>query len=149
MQVSTFLWFDGRAEQAAVRYTGLFAGSTILDAQRAADGRITTVTFELAGQRYVAYNGGPQFSFTGAISLYADCDTQEEVDRVWAGLADDGQEGPGGSLTDCFGVSWQVIPKAVGQLLNDAEPDAAERILTALHAMTKIDIQGLIDARDR
>jgi predicted 3-demethylubiquinone-9 3-methyltransferase (glyoxalase superfamily) len=147
--VSTFLWFDGAAEAAADHYTRLFAGSRILETQRAADGRVTTVTFELAGQRYVAYDGGPRFGFTGAISLYAECDTQEEVDELWAGLADGGQEGPGGSLTDRFGVSWQVMPRAVGALLADAGPDAADRVLTALHAMTRIDIQGLIDARDR
>ncbi|WP_280260949.1 VOC family protein [Nocardia abscessus] len=149
MRVSTFLWFDGQAEQAAHHYTGLIADSEILDVQRAADGRATTVTFELAGQRYIAYNGGPQFAFTGALSMYVDCDTQEEVDIVWAGLTDGGHEGPGGSLTDRFGVTWQVIPKALGELLGSAEPDAAERILTAVHGMTKIDIRGLLAARGR
>ncbi|MFC3996177.1 VOC family protein [Nocardiopsis sediminis] len=149
MQVSTFLWFDGRAEEAADHYTGVFDDSAVLDVQRAPDGRVMTVTFELAGQRYVAYNGGPEFTFTGAISLYAECDTQEEVDRVWANLTDGGKEGPGGSLTDRFGVTWQVMPKALGELLNAAGPDEAERILTALHAMTKIDVQRLIDARDQ
>lgn len=149
MQVSTFLWFEGQAEQAAELYTGLFADSRILSTERAPDGRVTTVAFELAGQRYVAYDGGPRFSFTGAMSLYVECDTQEDVDRTWAALTDGGQEGPGGSLTDRFGVSWQVVPRAVSELLGNAEPDAAERILTALHAMTRIDIQGLVDARDR
>ena len=149
MRVSTFLWFDGQAEQAAAHYTGLFSGSTIIDTQRAADGRVTTVTFELAGQRYVAYNGGTRNPFTGAISLYAECETQAEVDAVWAALTDGGHEGPGGSLTDRFGVAWQVMPKALGELLNDAQPSAAERVLTALHAMTKVDIQGLLDARNR
>jgi predicted 3-demethylubiquinone-9 3-methyltransferase (glyoxalase superfamily) len=149
MRVSTFLWFDGQAEQAADHYTRLIADSEILDIQRAADGRATTVTFELAGQRYIAYNGGPQFAFTGALSMYVDCDTQEEVDIVWAGLTDGGHEGPGGSLTDRFGVTWQVIPKALGELLGGAEPDAAERILAAVHGMTKIDIRGLLAARGR
>ncbi|MGK8509286.1 VOC family protein [Nocardia asiatica] len=149
MRVSTFLWFDGRAEEAADHYTRLIADSEILDVQRAADGRVTTVTFELAGQRYIAYNGGPQFAFTGALSIYVECDTQDEVDTVWAGLTDGGREGPGGSLTDRFGVTWQVIPKALGELLGGAEPEAAERILTAVHGMTKIDIQGLLAASGR
>jgi predicted 3-demethylubiquinone-9 3-methyltransferase (glyoxalase superfamily) len=146
MQMSTFLWFDGLAEQAADHYTGLIADSEVLGIQRAADGRATTVTFELAGQRYIAYNGGPQFAFTGALSMYVECDSQDEVDAVWAGLTDGGHEGPGGSLTDRFGVTWQVIPKALGDLLAGAEPDRAERILTAVHGMTKIDIQGLLAA---
>jgi predicted 3-demethylubiquinone-9 3-methyltransferase (glyoxalase superfamily) len=149
MQVSTFLWFDGQAEAAAAHYTGVFAGSEILHTQRDATGRVTTVTFELAGHRYVAYDGGPELSFTGAVSCYVECTTQQEVDVLWAGLTDGGKEGPGGSLTDRFGMTWQIIPKAVGDLLADAGPDASERILTALHGMTKIDIQGLRDARDR
>lgn len=146
MQMSTFLWFDGHAEEAAEYYTRLFADSPILAIQRAADGRPTSVTFELAGQRYIAFNGGPQFTSTGAISLYVDCDTQEEVDGIWAHLTDGGREGPGGSLTDRFGITWHVVPTAVGELLDAAEPAAADRILTALHGMTKINIQGLIDA---
>ncbi|MEU4313983.1 VOC family protein [Nocardia sp. NPDC024068] len=147
MPVSTFLWFDGRAEEAAAHYTKLFADSAIHAVERGPDGAATTVTFELSGQRFIAYNGGPRFDFTGAVSLYADCETQEEVDTLWAGLTDGGAEGPGGSLTDRFGVTWQVIPKAMGELLAEAEPDAARRILTAIHAMKKIDIQGLADAR--
>lgn len=148
MQVCTFLWFDGRAEEAAGHYTGLFADSAVLDVARTSDGTATTVTFELEGQRFLAYNGGPGFSFTGAISLYVDCDTQQEIDALWAGLTDGGSEGPGGSLTDRFGVSWQVLPKAMNELLADAEPVAAQRILEAIHAMKKIEIQGLIDARE-
>ncbi|MFE7743151.1 VOC family protein [Nocardia sp. NPDC057455] len=146
MQMSTFLWFDGLAEQAADHYTRLITDSRILDIQRAADGRATTVTFELAGQRYIAYNGGPQWAFTGALSMYVECASQDEVDTVWAGLTDGGSEGPGGSLTDRFGVTWQVIPKALGELLESAEPATAERILSAVHGMTKIDIRGLLAA---
>ncbi|MFI5718697.1 VOC family protein [Nocardia sp. NPDC051750] len=149
MQVSTFLWFDGRAEEAAEHYTGLFAGAEILDRQRTADGKVATVTFDLGGQRYIAHNGGPQFRFTQAISLYVDCETQEELNRIWTGLTDGGEEGPGGSLTDRFGVTWQVVPKVLSELLGHAEPEAAERILNAVHAMKKIEIRGLVDARDR
>lgn len=148
MQVSTFLWFDGRAEEAARHYTGLFADSAVLDVQRAPDGTATTVIFRLGGQRFVAYNGGPGFGFTAAISLYVDCDTQEEVDAVWARLTEGGSEGPGGSLTDRFGITWQVLPKELNDLLADAEPAAAQRILNAVHAMKKIEIRGLIEARE-
>lgn len=149
MRASTFLWFDGRAEEAAEHYTEIVAGSVILERQRDADGRVSTVVFELAGQRYIAHNGGPLFTFSGAISLYLECDTQQEVDTAWAALTEGGKEGPGGSLTDRFGVTWQVIPKALAELLADADPDAAARIVGAVHTMTKIDIQGLADARDR
>ncbi|ONI75754.1 hypothetical protein BWI15_07990 [Kribbella sp. ALI-6-A] len=146
MQVSTFLWFDDQAEEAAELYTSVLPASKILDRQRAADGRVTTVVFELAGQRLVAYNGRSRLPFTPALSLYVTCDTQEDIDTVWAELSDGGEPGPGGSLTDRFGVTWQIIPRTLGELLTDAEPDASERILTALHAMTKISIQGLVDA---
>ncbi|MGP4017732.1 VOC family protein [Saccharopolyspora sp. 5N708] len=146
MQLSTFLWFDGQAEEAANHYTGIFADSEIIDIQRAPDGRVTTVVFDLAGQRHIAFNGESPLTFSPAISLYVECDTQEEVDAVWAGLTDGGQEGPGGSLTDRFGITWQVMPTALGELLDGAELDTADRILNAVHGMTKIRIQGLIDA---
>jgi predicted 3-demethylubiquinone-9 3-methyltransferase (glyoxalase superfamily) len=149
MRASTFLWFDGQAEEAAELYTRVVAGSAILDRQRDTDGRVVTVVFDLGGQRCIAHNGGPQFTFGGGISLYLDCASQEEVDTAWAALTEGGKEGPGGSLTDRFGVTWQVVPTALADLLAAAEPAAAERILTATHAMTRIDIQGLIEARDR
>ncbi|RJO78313.1 VOC family protein [Nocardia panacis] len=149
-RVSTFLWFDGRAEEAADHYTGAFADAKILDTQRALDGGVSTVTFELAGQRYIAYNGGPELSFTGAaISPHVECDTQDEIDTLWAALTDGGREGPGGSLTDRFGVTWQILPTTLRKLLDNSEPEAAGRVLTALHAMTRIDIQILIDAHDQ
>ncbi|MGW0249791.1 VOC family protein [Nocardia goodfellowii] len=149
MRASTFLWFDGRAEEAAEHYTDLVAGSAILDRQRDADGRVHTVTFDLGGQRCIAFNGGPRFTSTGAMSMYLECDSQEEVDTAWAALTEGGAEGPGGSLTDRFGVTWQVVPTALSELLAEADPPAAERVLQAVHAMTKIEIQALIEARDR
>ena len=148
MQVSTFLWFDGRAEEAAQHYTDIFDDSRVLGTDRTPDGTVTTVTFELGGQRYIAYDGGPEITFSRGMSLYADCTTQEEVDRVWAALTDGGTEGPGGSLTDRFGVTWQVLPRALADLLADADPAAAARILDAVHGMTKIEIATLIEARD-
>ncbi|MCX0274836.1 VOC family protein [Nocardia zapadnayensis] len=149
MQASTFLWFDGHAEEAAELYTHVVAGSAILDRQRDTDGRVVTVVFDLGGQRCIAHNGGAQFTFGGGISLYLDCASQEEVDTAWAALTEGGKEGPGGSLTDRFGVTWQVVPSALADLLAAADPAAADRILTAIHAMTRIDIQGLTEARDR
>ncbi|SHJ75254.1 Glyoxalase superfamily enzyme, possibly 3-demethylubiquinone-9 3-methyltransferase [Nocardiopsis flavescens] len=148
MRVSTFLWFDGPAEEAAEFYTGLFADATVLDVQRDADGAARIVVFEIAGQRCIAHNGGPGYTFGTAISMYIDCDTQEEVDDLWAALTEGGEEGPSGSLTDRYGVTWQIIPRALETLLAGAGPDAAERVLAALGTMTRIDIQGLADARD-
>lgn len=147
MRASTFMWFDGQAREAADLYTRLIPDAEIVDLQRATDGQITTVTFELAGQRYIAYNGGSRLEFGPGMSMYVECDTQEEIDRVWAGLTEGGQEGPGGSLVDRFGVTWQVLPTTMGEILAGAEPEAADRILAAVHAMKKINIQHLIEAR--
>ncbi|RII08652.1 3-demethylubiquinone-9 3-methyltransferase [Streptomyces sp. YIM 130001] len=149
MHVSTFLWLDGQAEAVAAHYTNLFADSGIRDVQRDPDGRVTTVEFTLGGQRYVAYNGGAQYPLTPAVSLYAECATQQELDALWAGLADGGEEGPGGSLTDRFGVTWQVLPSQLRELLRSADPGTAQRVLSALHAMTRIEIQALVDAHDQ
>lgn len=149
MQISTFLWLDGQAEELATYYTKVFADSGIGDIQYDPDGRVTTVDFTLGGQRYVAYNGGSQYPLTPAFSMYAECQTQPELDSLWAGLADGGEEGPGGSLTDRFGVTWQVMPANLRDLLRSGDAGAAQRVLTALHAMTKIDIQGLVDAHDQ
>ncbi|MFI5658839.1 VOC family protein [Streptomyces sp. NPDC051684] len=146
MSVSTFLWVDGQAEALATRYTALFPNSGIRDTQRDAAGRVTTVDFTLDGQHYTAYNGGPQYPLTPAISLYTECETQTELDALWVDLTDGGTEGPGGSLVDRFGMTWQVMPMCLCDLLRTAEPEAAGRVLSALHAMTKIDIQSLIDA---
>lgn len=143
MQPSTFLYFDGRAEEAAELYTGIFTDSAIIDRQLDPEGVVSRITFELAGQRYMAYNGNARFVFTSAISIYVDCETQEEVDKLWSALTLGGQEGPGGSLTDRFGVTWQVYPTELRELLDAAEPAAAARILNALHAMRKIDVAGL------
>ncbi|GAB3835729.1 VOC family protein [Kribbella italica] len=146
MQLSTFLWFDDQAEEAAEQYTTLFPASKILDRQRGADGQVTAITFELAGQRVVAYNGNSHLTFTKALSLHVVCDTQDDIDTAWAGLTDGGEPGPGGSLTDRFGVSWQIVPRTLAGLLTDADPAVAERILATLHTMTKIDVQALITA---
>ena len=146
MRVSTFLWFCDEAEEAATFYTGLFAGSRITETRRTADGKVTTVAFDLAGQSCIAFNGGTPLPRTAAMSMFAECDTQDDIDEIWSALADGGSEGPGGSLTDRFGITWQVLPAVLNELLDSSAPETAERILAAVHGMQKISIQRLIDA---
>ncbi|WP_435880394.1 VOC family protein [Streptomyces nondiastaticus] len=151
-KIKPFLWFDGRAEEAASHYVSVFDDSRVVAVQRygeagpGAPGSVMTVEFELAGQRFVALNGGPQFSFTEAVSFSVDCADQEEVDRFWARLGEGGEEGPCGWLKDRFGLSWQVTPRRLIELLNDPDQAAAERVMRAMMGMRKIDIQGLEDA---
>ncbi|MBO0869228.1 MAG: VOC family protein [Micromonosporaceae bacterium] len=157
-KITTFLWYDNQAEPAARLYTSLFGDSRILRIQRTPPGgpgeagSVMLVEFELAGQRFIALNGahGPGQSFTEAVSLYVDCQTQEEVDELWGRLtADGGQEGPCGWLKDRFGVSWQIVPDALPRLLGDPDPARAGRVMQAMMSMQKIDIRGLVAAYDQ
>jgi predicted 3-demethylubiquinone-9 3-methyltransferase (glyoxalase superfamily) len=152
-KITTFLWFDDQAEEAVELYTSVFDDSRVLDVQRYGEqgrgtpGTVMTLTFELAGQRFIALNGGPHFRFTEAISLYVDCATQEEVDDLWTRLtADGGQEGECGWLKDRFGLSWQIIPRTLTDLLADPDPEKSQRVMRAMLTMKKLDIQGLKDA---
>ncbi|MFC4014019.1 VOC family protein [Nonomuraea purpurea] len=153
-KITTYLWFDNQAEEAAEFYTSLFEDSRILDVQRYGEagpgpaGTAMVVTFELAGQRYCALNGGPAFTFTEAISLYVDCASQEEVDELWAKLTDGGEESQCGWLKDRYGLSWQIIPKQLRELMSDPDPARAGRAMKAMLGMRKIEIQGLVDAAD-
>jgi predicted 3-demethylubiquinone-9 3-methyltransferase (glyoxalase superfamily) len=160
-KIITYLWFDNQAEEAATFYTSLFADSRILQVQRQGggsgsggieDGPAGTammVDFELAGQRFLALNGGPQFPFTEAISLFVDCADQAEVDDLWARLtADGGEESSCGWLKDKYGVSWQIIPKALPELLGDPDPAKAGAVLQAMLKMNKIDVPELQAAYD-
>jgi predicted 3-demethylubiquinone-9 3-methyltransferase (glyoxalase superfamily) len=113
--------------------------------QRAGEA-VMTVTFTLAGQEHIALNGGPHFTFNEAISLYVDCETQEEVDELWAKLTDGGEESQCGWLKDRYGLSWQIIPKALPELMQSSDPAAAERVMKAMFGMRKISVQGLLDA---
>ncbi len=149
-KITTFLWFDKEAEEAARFYTSIFPDSKVLavsrygDAGPGAKGTAMTVEFQLAGQRFLALNGGPQFKFTEAISLLVDCETQEEVDALWRKLTTGGgQEAPCGWLKDRFGLSWQIIPSALGQLLQDPDPERSKRVMQAMLRMKKIDIAAL------
>ena len=143
------LWFDGQAEQAAAHYTAIFPNSEILGITRygagtpGPEGEVMTVEFSLDGQRYVGLNGGPQFSFTEAISFQIHCADQDEVDHYWTRLSDGGEEGPCGWLKDRFGVSWQVVPTRLFELVGDPDSGRAQRATQAMLRMQKIDIAEL------
>lgn len=147
------LWFDNQAEQAAEFYTSVLPNSKITDVRRRPEGApgepgsVLVVEFELDGQPFMALNGGPAFTFTEAISFYRGCATQDEVDDLWAKLtADGGQESQCGWLKDKYGVSWQIVPTVLNELLADPDPAKAAAVMQALLAMRKIEIQGLLDA---
>ena len=148
-RISPFLWFDTEAEAAANYYVSIFENSRILEIARYGEagpgpkGGVMTVAFELDGQRFTALNGGPQFKFTEAISFSVDCKTQEEVDRYWEALSRDGEEGPCGWLKDKYGLSWQINPTVLGEMLNDRDPEKSRRVMEAMLKMKKIDIAGL------
>ena len=139
-KITPFLWFDGRAEEAARFYTSIFKNSKI-------DGVSTmSVTFYLEGQKFIALNGGPQFPFTEAISLFVDCATQEEVDELWEKLTAGGEPGRCGWLKDKFGLSWQIIPSILGEMLQDEDDAKSDRVMQTMLQMGKIDINALTQA---
>lgn len=143
------LWFDTLGEDAANFYVSVFPNSRIVEVTRYGDagprpaGTVMTVVFELDGQQFLALNGGPEFTFTEAISFQIDCGTQDEVDHYWEKLTDGGQPGPCGWLKDKFGVSWQVVPRALPQLLSDPDQEKAQRVMAAMMQMGKIQIDEL------
>jgi predicted 3-demethylubiquinone-9 3-methyltransferase (glyoxalase superfamily) len=151
-KITTFLWFDGQAEEAAVFYTAIFKDSKILNVSRYGEGAPTpagtamVVTFTLNGQEFMALNGGPEFRFNEAISLFVTCDTQQEVDQYWDVLCEGGEPGPCGWLKDKFGLSWQIVPTVLGELLSDSDPDKSRRVMEAMLKMSKIDIDLLKEA---
>jgi predicted 3-demethylubiquinone-9 3-methyltransferase (glyoxalase superfamily) len=148
------LWFDTQGEEAAEFYTSVFPNSKIVEVTRYGpsgprpEGMVMTVTFTLDGQEYVALNGGPEFTFSEAISFQVDCGSQEEVDEYWSRLSDGGEEGPCGWLKDRFGLSWQIVPEELVKLIGDPNPLRANAAMQAMLGMTKIDIQALRDAAD-
>src|SRR3954468_2928464 len=149
-KISPFLWYDTQAEEAANLYTSIFPNSKILAVARYGDagpgpkGSVMTVQFQLDGQEIIALNGGPIYKFTEAFSLSVDCKTQEEVDRYWTKLtADGGQEGPCGWCKDKFGLSWQITPSLLGQMLSDTDRKKAARVMEAMMKMKKLDIAAL------
>ena len=153
-KIAPCLWFDGQAEEAAKLYTSLFPGSRIVSVSRYGDAgpgpkrSVMTVQFRLAGQDFIALNGGPQYRFTEAFSLQIACEEQAEVDRLWSALSDGGSEGRCGWLKDRWGMSWQIVPRRLHELLADANPDRARRAMEAMLRMSKLNITELERAAD-
>jgi predicted 3-demethylubiquinone-9 3-methyltransferase (glyoxalase superfamily) len=148
-KITPCLWFDTQAEEAASFYTSVFKNSRILDVSRYGkagprpEGTVMTVAFELDGQEFVALNGGPEFTFNEAVSFQVNCETQEEVDEFWDTLSAGGEEGPCGWLKDRYGLSWQIVPTALNELLSDPDPEKAQKAMKAMLEMRKIDIAAL------
>ncbi len=149
-KITPFLWFNNQAEEATNFYVSVFKNSKVGNINRMGpDGPVFSTTFELEGQDFMALNGGPEFSFTEAISLYVSCKTQAEVDDLWAKLtADGGSESQCGWLKDKYGLSWQIIPDVLGQLIGDPDPEKAGRAMQAMLKMQKINIAELQRAHD-
>jgi predicted 3-demethylubiquinone-9 3-methyltransferase (glyoxalase superfamily) len=147
-KITTFLWFDNQAEEAARFYTGIFPNSEVLldnrlDSENSPGGTVTVVRFKLEGQEFLALNGGPMFKFTPAISLMVSCETQEEVDELWSKLLEGGEESQCGWLTDKYGLSWQITPRFLMEQLADPDRAKAHKVFEAMMQMRKIDIPTL------
>ena len=148
-KITTFLTYDGQAEEAMNLYTSVFPNSKVTSTRRYGEagpgeaGSLMTGTFELDGQEFMALNGGSSFTFGQGISLFVNCETQDEVDDLWERLSEGGEQGPCGWLTDRFGVSWQIIPRQLGELLGDEDTEKANRVMNAMLKMTKIEIAEL------
>jgi predicted 3-demethylubiquinone-9 3-methyltransferase (glyoxalase superfamily) len=148
-EITPCLWFDTEGEEAAKFYTSVFPNSRIVDVARYGEagprpeGTVMTVSFELDGHKFVALNGGPEFTFSEAISFQVSCKTQEEVDAFWSKLSKGGEEGPCGWLKDKYGLSWQIIPTALPELLSDPDPEKSQRVMAAMLSMKKIEIDEL------
>jgi predicted 3-demethylubiquinone-9 3-methyltransferase (glyoxalase superfamily) len=162
--ITPFLWFDDQAEEAARHYVSVFSsvgrgetgisdvaryGASGANAAGRPAGSVMTVAFRLDGQDIVALNGGPEFQFTEAVSLMVNCETQEEVDQLWERLSEGGEQGPCGWLKDRYGLSWQVVPTELAEMLQDEDPERAERVMAAMLQMKKIDLETLRQAYDQ
>jgi predicted 3-demethylubiquinone-9 3-methyltransferase (glyoxalase superfamily) len=148
-KITPCLWFDTEGEEAARFYTSLFPNSRIVHVARYGEagprpeGTVMTVLFELDGQRFLALNGGPEYTFGEAISFQVDCRSQDEVDSYWSALSEGGEKGPCGWLKDRFGVSWQIVPSVLPELLGDPDRERSQRVMRAMLEMRKIDIAEL------
>jgi predicted 3-demethylubiquinone-9 3-methyltransferase (glyoxalase superfamily) len=155
-KITPFLWFDHQAEEAVNFYVSIFRNSKIVNVARYGDdgakvsgrpkGSVMTVAFQLDGQPFVALNGGPLFTFSPAISFVVDCQTQEEVDRLWDRLSAGGEQQQCGWLRDQYGVTWQIVPSVLGELMSHPDPAKSQRVMQAMLQMTKLDINGLRQA---
>ncbi|MCJ7784072.1 MAG: VOC family protein [Desulfobacterales bacterium] len=158
-KITPFLWFDNQAEEAVNFYTSIFKNSKIKSVSRYGEagaeasgrpkGTVMTVTFELEGQEFIALNGGPHFTFSAAISFVVNCETQDEVDKLWEKLSEGGEKGQCGWLKDKYGVSWQIVPTVLGEMLQDKDPMKSEKVMEALLQMGKIDIKTLKQAYEQ
>ncbi|MEA2356907.1 MAG: hypothetical protein QOI62_167 [Solirubrobacteraceae bacterium] len=153
-KITPNLWFDTEAEEAADFYTSVFKNSRIVHVAHYTEagprpaGTVMTVEFELDGQRFVAINGGPQFTFDEAVSFQITCETQDDLDHYWDRLSEGGKEGPCGWLKDRYGLSWQVVPTGMEELFTDPDPQRAKRAMEAMLGMSKLDIAALRNAAD-
>jgi predicted 3-demethylubiquinone-9 3-methyltransferase (glyoxalase superfamily) len=153
-KITPFLWFDNQAEEAVKFYTSIFKNSKIGDVARYGEdgpgpkGSVMTISFQLDGQEFIALNGGPVFSFNSAISFMVHCKSQQEVDMYWEKLTEGGEEVQCGWLTDKYGLSWQIVPEVLPELMADKDPEKARRVTQALMKMKKIDIEELQRARE-
>lgn len=150
-KITPFLWFDTQAEEAMQFYVSIFKNSKVLSVSRHPEGspmagKAMNVSFELDGQPFIALNAGPQFKFTEAISFFVNCQTQAEVDELWAKLTEGGEEGPCGWLKDKFGLSWQIVPTALGEMMSDPNPAKVQRVTEAMLKMRKLDVAVLRQA---
>ena len=148
-KITPYLWFNDKAEEAIDFYTSIFKNAKIGSVTRYGEagpgpaGTVMSATFELEGQEFMALNGGPEYSFTPAVSFFVHCQTQAEVDDFWEKLSEDGEKGPCGWLTDKYGLSWQIIPDVLGELLADKDANKAQSVMKAMLQMKKIDIAEL------
>ena len=154
-KITPYLWFDNQAEEAVKFYTSIFKNSQILNMSRlpaeapGQPGPVITATFQVEGQTFMALNGGPMYKFTEAVSFFVSCKSQEEVDYYWDRLLEGGEAQMCGWLKDKFGLSWQIIPEALMQLMGDPDPEKARRVMEAMLKMVKIDIAGLKQAYEQ
>jgi predicted 3-demethylubiquinone-9 3-methyltransferase (glyoxalase superfamily) len=154
-KISPFLWFDGKAEEAMNFYVSVFKNSKVVRVSRYGEGgpgpkgAVMSATFQLDGQDFFALNGGPQFTFSPAISFFVNCETQQEVDELWEKLSEGGKKERCGWLKDKYGLSWQIIPSALGKLMGDKDAEKAKRVMQAMLQMDKIDIALLQQAYDQ
>ena len=148
-KITPFLWFDTQAEEAMKFYISIFKNSKVLSVAQGPNGTAMSVTFELEGQEFMALNAGPHFKFTEAISFFVDCKTQEEVDELWEKLSQGGEKGRCGWLKDKFGLSWQIVPSVLGELMNDQDAEKSKRVMEAMLKMDKIDIKLLRQAYEQ
>jgi predicted 3-demethylubiquinone-9 3-methyltransferase (glyoxalase superfamily) len=154
-KIAPFLWFDGKAEEAMNFYTSIFKNSKVGNVMRYGDagpgpkGTVMSATFELEGQEFMALNGGPMFTFSPAISFFVNCETQQEVDELWAKLSEGGETQQCGWLKDKYGVSWQIVPTVLGTMLQDKDAEKSKRVMQAMLKMKKLDIKLLKQAYEQ